>query len=66
MKPHFLTIADFIGEMGNKLTRSAAQNKIRWNRFYSSINYASEIAKMKAYMTTRINYLDGAINSSAW
>jgi hypothetical protein len=66
MKPHFSTIADFIGEMGNKLARSAAQNKIRWNMHYSSINYASEIAKMKAYMTTRINYLDGAINSSAW
>ncbi|MDR2414109.1 MAG: CotH kinase family protein, partial [Odoribacteraceae bacterium] len=66
MKPHFATITDFIGEMGEKLSRSAAQNKTRWNKHYASINHATEIARMKTYMTTRINYLDGVINGNGW
>jgi hypothetical protein len=66
MKPHFSTIDAFVGEMGDKLARSAAQNKKRWNGHYAQIDYSTEITGMKNYMTTRINYLDGVINAVAW
>jgi hypothetical protein len=66
MKPRFSTITDFIEETGNKLSRSAAQNKIRWNNHYAAINHANEVARMKAHLTARVNYLDGVINGNNW
>jgi hypothetical protein len=66
MKPHLATLAAFVGEMGGRLARSAAQNKIRWSKHYIAIDYAAEIAHMQQYVTTRLNYLDGVINASSW
>ncbi|MDR1319259.1 MAG: CotH kinase family protein [Treponema sp.] len=62
---HYTEVAgmeSFIGNMATRLDKSQKANYAVW-KWYTRVNYTSEITKMKAYWHTRVAYLNTEINA---
>jgi spore coat protein CotH len=58
---NIIAITSFIDGMASELYRSQQANYRVW-QWRDGLNYQQEIAKMKAWLTQRITYLNGEIN----